>query len=442
MLNVHVSTFRIDATPPMGHPLCGGWIKPVEAVDDPLWLRGIVITDAGPPIVLAALDWTGVMNESHRLWTEALAEAAHTTPDRVALHCVHQHNAPFIDREGNALLRKAGASPLMFDDKFVDDLVARSAAAVREALMDPQPVTHIRAGSAKVEQVACNRRVIGPDGKIKFTRYSATKDEAARAEPVGTIDPILRSVGFFQRDRPLAHLYYYTTHPMSYYGDGRVTSDFVGLARNRRDAEKPGALHIYFTGSAGDVTPGKYNTGTKPERVELTDRVHRGMIAADLDADAHNDRLESISWKTVPIRFAPREDLDLDRLKAIVADPKATAVARNRSAMTYGWLLRAATRRPIVLSRMDLGGISLIHLPAETFVNYQLEAQSSRPDLLIATAAYGDGGPWYIPLKRSFAEGGYEPSVANVSPETEPAYLRAIRELLSDARPVEGRPAL
>ena len=46
------------------------------------------------------------MDESHRLWTEALAEAAHTTPDRVALHCVHQHNAPFIDREGNALLRE------------------------------------------------------------------------------------------------------------------------------------------------------------------------------------------------------------------------------------------------------------------------------------------------------------------------------------------------
>ncbi len=442
MLNAHLSTFRVDATPPMGHSLCGGWIKPVVGVDDPLWLRGVVITDAGPPIVLAALDWTGVMNESHRLWTEALAEAAHTTPDRVALHCVHQHNAPFIDRDGNALLRKAGADPLICDDRFVDDLVARSAAAVREALMDPQPVTHIRAGTARVEQVACNRRVIGPDGKIKFTRYSATKDEAARAEPDGTIDPVLRSVGFFQRDRPLARLYYYTTHPMSYYGDGRVTSDFVGLARNRRDAEEPETLHLYFTGSAGNVTAGKYNTGTKPERQILADRIHRGMVSADLDADAYNDPLGSISWKTLSIRFAPREDLDLDKLKAIVTDPKATTVARNRSVMTCGWLMRVATRRPILLSRLDLGTVSLLHLPAETFVEYQLEAQASRPDLRIATAAYGDGGPWYIPLERSFAEGGYEPSVANVRPETEPAYRRAIRELLADAKPKDGRPAL
>ena len=431
MLDLHLATFRVDATPPVGHPLCGGWIKPVEGVDDPLWLRGVVITDVGPPIVVAALDWTGVMNESHRLWTEILAEAAHTSPDRVALHCVHQHNAPFIDRDGNALLRKAGAGTLLQDDAFVDDLMKRSADAVRKALMDPQPVTHIRAGAAKVEQVACNRRVIGPNGKIKFTRYSATKDEAARAEPDGTIDPVLRSVGFFQGDRPLARFYYYTVHPMSYYGDGRVSSDFVGLARARRDSEEPGALHVYFTGSAGNVTAGKYNTGTKPERGILADRIHRGMVEADADANLHAAPTGPVAWRVLPTRFAPREDLDLDRLKAIVANPKATVVERNRSAMTCGWMIREEARRPILLSRLDVGGVTLLHLPAETFVDYQLDAQKFRPGRVIATAAYGDGGPWYIPLERSFAEGGYEPSVANVSPKTEPGYRQAIRDLLT-----------
>jgi hypothetical protein len=430
MLAFHLATFKVDATPPMDHPLCGGWIKPVVAVDDPLWLRGVVLMGAGMPIVLAALDWTGVMDESHRLWTEALADAAHTTPDRVALHCLHQHNTPFIDREGNALLRRAGASPLMFDDRFVDDLVKRSADAVRESLTPAQPVTHVRAGRAKVKEVASNRRVLGPDGKIRYTRTSATKDPAARAEPEGTIDPTLVSVGFFQGDRPLARLYYYTVHPMSYYGDGRVTSDFVGLARQRRDEEEPGALHVYFTGCAGNVTAGKYNDGSKSMRGVLTDRVHAGMVAADAEADAHARRLDMIGWVTDPIRFAPREDLDLDALKAIVADSKQSVVNRNRNAMTCGWLIRVASGRPILLSRLDLDGVTVLHLPGETFVEYQLDAQRLRPDTLLATASYGDGGPWYIPLKRSFAEGGYEPSVAFASRETEPMYREAIAGLL------------
>jgi hypothetical protein len=428
MLEAHLATFQVDATPPMNHPLCGGWIKPVVGVDDPLWLRGVVLQGNDRPIVLAALDWTGVMDESHRLWTEALAEAAHTTPDRVALRCVHQHNAPFIDREGNALLRKSEATPLLYDEKFVDDLVKRSAAAVREAVNSGVPITHLRTGEGKVEQVASNRRVLGPDGKIKYTRTSATTNPAARAEPEGTIDPILKSVGFYQADRPLARLYYYTTHPMSYYGDGRPSSDFVGLARNRRDADEPGVLHIYFTGSAGNVTAGKYNDGAKANRGILADRVHAGMIAADLDANQHARPLESLRWQVAPFVFGPREDLDLDKLQAIVADPKQTTVNRNRNAMACGWLIRLASKRPILLSRLDLGGTTLLHLPAETFVEYQLEAQKLRDGL--AVAAYGDGGPWYIPLNRSFDEGGYEPSVALVSRESEPSYRKAIAELL------------
>ena len=393
---------------------------------------------AGLPIVLAALDWTGVMDESHRLWVEALAEAAHTTPDRVALHCVHQHNAPFIDREGNKLLRSAGADPLMFDDRFVDALVKRSAGAVRESLATAEPVSQVSAGQAEVKQVACNRRVVGPNGKILYTRTSSTRDPAARAAPEGTIDPLLRSVVFAHQGRPLARLYYYTTHPMSYYGDGRVSSDFVGIARDRRDADEPGVLHVYFTGSAGNVTAGKYNDGSHENRLVLVDRVRQGMLAADRDAGEKFVPLDSAEWVTRPIRFAPRADLDVDKLRAIVVDPKETVVNRNRSAMAWGWMKRVESRRPILLSRLELGAATLLHLPAETFVEYQIEAQTHRPGTVLATAAYGDGGPWYIPLRRSFAEGGYEPSVALVSEETEPAYRKAVGDLLRRDNNVKG----
>lgn len=431
MPDLHLARFHIDATPPVGHPLCGGWIRPVVGVDDPLSLRGVVLEGAGLPVVLAAIDWTGLMNDSHRTWSERIAEAAHTTPDRVALHTVHQHNAPFVDREGNALLRKAGASPLLYDEAFVEAAMARSAVAIREAMTKSIPLTHVHHGQAAVVDVASSRRVVGPDGKIKFTRNSATKDPAARAEPVGTIDPVLRSIGLFGRDRPLARLYYYATHPMSYYGDGRVSADFVGIARDRRDKDEPDTLHVYFTGAAGDVTAGKYNDGAPPNRAALADRMHRAMTLADEAGRDRTDRLDTLAWSTRPVLFLSREDLDPDRLRAIVADPKRSTVDRNRTAMTCGWLARVETKRPILLGRLDLGPtVSALHLPAETFVEYQLEAQGVRPGGWLATAAYGDDGPWYIPRARSYAEGGYEPSVSFVSPTTETAYRAAIRALL------------
>lgn len=428
MLDLHLARFDIDATPPLGHPLCGGWIKPAEAVDDPLKLRGVVLLGAGAPIVLAAVDWTGIMNDSHRIFCEIIAEAAQTTPDRVALHTVHQHNAPFVDREANKILRAAGSSTLVYDDIFIDKTMERTRLAITEALESQQPITHLRVGQSRVEQVACNRRVLGLDGRIRFTRTSATKDPVARAEPDGTIDSVLRSVSFLQKETPLARLYYYTTHPMSYYGDGHVSSDFVGLARTRRDAEEPGVMHVYFTGSAGNVTAGKYNDGSHPMRAILADRVHAGMVAAD--TNARLSRLESGEWTTMPISFRVREDLDLETLGAIVSDPAQSVVDRHRNALTMAWLKRQASGRPVLLSKLRLPGVTLLHLPGETFVEYQLYAQSIQKGIPLATAAYGDDGPWYIPLRKSYEEGGYEPSVSFVSPSTEDGYRNAIAELL------------
>jgi hypothetical protein len=432
MPDLRLARFDLDASPPVGHPLCGGWINPAAAVTEPLRLRGLVIEGAGQPIVLAALDWTGVMNESHRLWTERIADAARTTPDRVALHCVHQHNAPFVDKDGNALLRKAGASVLLYDEVFFNSLLDRTARVVRDALSGSVALTHVGHGEAKVEQVASNRRILGSNGKIKHIRYSATKDPAIRDAPEGTIDPLLRSITLSGLDRILARLYFYTVHPMSYYGDGLVTSDFVGLARDHRDRDEPGVLHLYFTGAAGNITAGKYNDGSKPLRAILAERIHKAMVEADGPCRDLDTPIESLAWKTRPHHFQPREDLDLDRLKAIVADPKRSVVERNRTAMTCGWLIRSAARRPIQLGRLDIGPkISTLHLPAETFVEYQLDAARLRPEGFLATAAYGDGGPWYVPLARSYDEGGYEPSVSFVSPTTEPVYQQAIKALLS-----------
>src|SRR6476646_10763755 len=111
MPTYHLATFTSDVTPPEGHPLCGGWIEPVRGVDDPLKCLGVVLLGEAKPIVLAAVDWTGLRNKANRTWRQALADAAHTTPDRVAIHCVHPHNTPFADTEAEKLIAAAKGQP-------------------------------------------------------------------------------------------------------------------------------------------------------------------------------------------------------------------------------------------------------------------------------------------------------------------------------------------
>jgi hypothetical protein len=100
-----VSTFVADVTPPMGAPLCYGLVPVASEVVDKLWARGVVLRPAGEkPIVLCAVDWLGIGNGSRDRWRAVLAKAAGTVPERVALHTVHQHDAPGEDLSAHALL--------------------------------------------------------------------------------------------------------------------------------------------------------------------------------------------------------------------------------------------------------------------------------------------------------------------------------------------------
>src|SRR6478672_1397082 len=261
----HLSTFSCDVTPPLGHPLCGGWIEPARAVDDPLRALGVVLLGQGKPVVLCVFDWTALRNEAHLAVRQALADAAHTTLDHVTVHAVHPHNAPFADVVAQKLLDEAKGPPSL-DLKFFDKVVKDVAAACRDSLAKAKRFTHIGVGSATVQEVASNRRVLGPDGKVKFTRTSATTNKEARDAPEGLIDAALRTLSFWDGAAPKAALHFYATHPMSYYGDGRVSADFCGLARQKRQDDDPAVFQVYFNGCAGNVTAGKYNDGAHENR--------------------------------------------------------------------------------------------------------------------------------------------------------------------------------
>ncbi len=432
MPSLHLTTFQSDATPPLGHPLCGGWIEPVRGVDDPLRALGIVILGVGAPVVLCAIDWCGLRNEANRTWRQALAQAADTTPERVAVHCVHPHNAPFADIEAERLLQNVHGAPSL-DLTFFERVVQQSADALRAAMKKTLPLSHMGIGQARVEHVASNRRIIGADGKVRFIRYSATKDPKIRAEPEGLIDPWLRTLSFWQDEKPLAALSYYAVHPMSYYGDGRVSADFCGLARQKRQDEEPNIFQMYFNGCAGNVTAGKYNDGSKENRSVLRDRLYTALKAAWKATERFP--LTTWQWRVEPIRFAPRREKSFgeEESRKALGNAKADKARRGNAAFQLAWLKRLD--RPIELTCLDLGKALVLHLPGEPFIEYQLKAQELRKDAFVCVAGYGDGGPGYIPTDRAYLEGGYEPTVALTAPSEKQLTEAIAKVLKAEPRP-------
>ena len=425
---IRISPFRFDVTPPMGHSLCGGWIKPVVGVDDPLEAIGYVLTGAGKPIVVCVVDWTGLLNSAHREWRKALADAAGTTQDRVTVHCVHQHNAPFACLDAQAIVGEHKDLPPIVDVEFFGRCLVAGREAVRRAMKASTPVTHVAHGEAPVLQVAGNRRIIGLDGSVVSQRGSSSRSSAHHRFPEGLIDPLLKTVAFYQGERKVLACHYYACHPMSYYGDGRVSADFCGLARRLRQEEEPDCTHLYFNGCGGNIGAGKYNDGSKSMRPILVSRMLAGIKSSE--AKLRPEPVRGVAWKTHDMLPPVNAAIDEAALVRQIADTNQAVVARNRPSYAVAWARRVRAGIPITLSALHVNDNILLHLPAECFVEYQLRAQAAVPDRFVACAAYGDGGPWYIPTAEAFPQGGYAVSVAWCGPGVDRELSDGIAALL------------
>jgi len=425
-----LAVFDVDATPPIGSMLA--YDSVTNHWELGLRARGLVLIGAGPPIVLCAVDWIGIANDAHDEFRSRLAVVAGTTADRVAVHALHQHDAPDCDFSAERILREAKVEPRQFESAFQRRTLSELERAVRDAVRRPQPLTHVGYGVARVEQVASNRRIPGPDGKIRAVRYTACRDAALRAEPEGTIDPEVSVVSFWKGDRPLAVLSYYATHPQSYYRTGVPNPDFPGLARFFRQLAVPAALHVHFTGAGGNIGAGKYNDGSPENRVLLAQRLADGMRRAWEATQREPVTPATVGWDSLPVALPPAKDLDETRLMEQLSNGDSRFFTIG-GPTRLAWIRRCLAGHRIDISCLRLGRARILHMPGELFVEYQLAAKAERPDLFVAMAAYGDYGPWYIGTARAYEEGGYEttPPASNVSPEAERELLEAMRKLLA-----------
>jgi hypothetical protein len=426
--NLRLATFRADVTPPIGAPLCGGLVKPVAGVTEPLQALGVVILGADKPIVLCAVDWCEIRISDHVRWRETLARAAGTTPERVAVHSLHQHNAPLCDTAAHAILTGVEKPLSVIDIAWAEKAMNGVAESIEAAIKNAVPISHIAHSEAKVEEVASNRRIMGDNGKVAKMRLSSTKDESLRAIPEGTVDPMLKTVSFWNGDKKLVALHYYATHPMSFYGDGMVTHDFVGIARERRTRDE-GVPHIYFTGCGGNIAAGKYNDGSKDSRVRLGENIYAAMVESE--KQVKRLPLTHVQWHAKPVLLQPDPAFNEERMLKVIHNTANSNSLRISAAFRLAYIRHCAAGVPIPFTSLHLGdAVRLLHLPGETFLEYQLFAQQQTPNAFVATASYGDGGPGYIPLEKSFAEGGYEPTQAFADPKSETEMKATIAVLL------------
>ncbi len=389
-VEIKLSSFDIDVTPRIGQQMA---FEPVvNTWDLGLRAKGIVIQGSGDPIVLIGIDWLGISFEAYDTFKSTIASAAGTIPENVAIHALHQHDAPV----GKNL------------NEYVLSVLNRLEEAIKQSLNKTRNVTHVGFGEAEVFEIASNRRILDSNGyTVRAGRMSTSRDSLLRAEPEGVIDPIVSVVSFWNKEEPLAVLSFYATHPQSYYRTGIPNPDFPGVARFHRQLAVPEALHIHFTGAAGNVAAGKYNDGSKENRGILAKRLADGMKRAWESSKIQPISSSSLGWDITQITLPADTTKNNDYVERYKIGAK------------------------IDIQCLTLNDGRVLFMPGELFVEYQLAAKSMLPDKFVAMVAYGDYSPGYIPTANAFPQGGFEVRASKVTPQAEAILIGAIKNLLN-----------
>ncbi|HLU94507.1 MAG TPA: hypothetical protein VKZ54_10300 [Membranihabitans sp.] len=426
---VSMAYFEVDVTPPPGSPLAFGTTRMIR---DSLSARGIVLIFDEKPVVLVAIDWIGIANKGMDVFRKALARAVGTSEDRVAIHALHQHNAVRCDLTTPCILEEFGSSELYYDTAFLYRSIENVASVAQASLENLQPVTDISFGQARVSRVASNRRILGRHGDVENMRWSWTQDFRLRHENEGVIDPFLKMITLFNGQEPLVSLSYYAVHPVINFGEGEVSAEFVGIARKYQEMKR-NYPQIYFTGAAGNIGVGKYNNGTDQIRYTFAARLSMAMDEALESAVRKPLDQTGIKWKTSEVYLPLADYVNQDSLIQVITGEKYDpGYPYLRAIAGLAWWTRVHREPYVRISALHLGGVRLLSLPGEPFVEYQLAAQRLFPGNMVCTAAYEEYGMGYIGTRQAYEEGGYETSkmATMVGPEAEAALMKGIREVL------------
>ena len=411
---------RVDVTPADNGLI--GFTTPENPLParDPLFARLFLLQDDSKTSLITSLDYGGLYCSAQDEWRKQLADAMNIPGERVILHCLHQHDAPFVNMEAAEILGKNLQWKWFFK---VQDDVLKAALALKNKL---QPVANIGWSETRVHGYASNRRVLMDDGSIAV-RYSRCSQQEIKDKPVGIIDPMLRTLAFFGNDgNLLAAWSFYATHPQVANEGRRFSADAPGEAMNLLAERYPGVMNSLFNGCFGNLTAGKY---TSLDDLEGNIK-HFGKLLADaVDLNLRSMQkmpIDSFSWERCCFDFPVRHfsAADLQERSNISPTISAALAAGEEYGKLHG--------EEYALELLSLGDARILFLNGELFIEYQLFAQSLIADEKLAVVGNCGDTFYYIGTAEALSNPqGYEVrSFCRVMPEFEALFKKAVTELL------------
>lgn len=386
-------------------PKVKNWVtgQPYGMVQDPIYVRTLVLNDGHDEVVIVAWDLVDAGESATEEVRKGISAELNIPMDRIMVNASHNHSAPWapVYKEGYrgkerdtwwAIRYMPPQNNDLHFRKWMVRLIDQTVKAARQAYDSMQPAT-LWIGRTDVSKYLNNRRPRLPEWGVEESNvpkgYNYLHEEwnpnvLMGGATFGPLDRAMTLISFRNHTgNNIVSVFHLSAHAVSIYPymEG-ISSDWPGEAAERI-SEALGGEAIFIQGTAGDINPWKRGR-------EAVNEMGAGLADHAKAAYKYSVRLKSCR---------------LGAIRASVGLP-LTAIGKERTGLS------AVDAEVQVIT---LGSLALVTLPGEplTDLGTAIRERSPFPQTLVLGYSNGNG-VHYVGMPGEKARGGYEMEAGTV----------------------------
>lgn len=424
-LDLHVGVASVDITPPLGIPMAGYYHeRGADGVLDPLFSKAMVLESQGKRVAFVVVD---LLNVTRAITDQARAEIEKATDiprGHVMISATHAHTGPELSDRSTHGMDMGGRHELAV--AYTAALPAKIAQSVRLAYERLLPAS-LSMAKGRCEGLTFNRRYFMRDGSVG---WNPGKMNPQIVMPAGPTDPEVEILCVGRPDPadptpPSATYVHFAMHPDT-TGGSRLSADWPG-ALSRLLSGYHGTNHftLVANGTCGNLNHLDFSWAWPQGGPGEQNR-----IAAILGATVFQTykTLKPIAAGRLGVRSEIVE-LSLPEISPAQIEEARKTVAETKDDRGGNFMKLVHAYRALEVAgcegkpnKVEVQVIALgtqvawVSLPGEAFVELGLaiKKRSPFPQTFVVELANENLG--YIPDRRSYAEGNYEPESARCAP--------------------------
>ena len=374
-----------------------------DGVHDDLHAKALVIDDGHDQIVLVACDLVGISREAVEEARRQISARCGIPADHILISATHSHTGPQEVKSYTTNLAH-----------WIADSVVTAEVKKRQALLwvttEQEPA------------LAHNRRYFMKDGTVQTNPGFLNPNVVRAAGPTDARVGVLFAED--ERHNPIVTWVNYAMH-LDTVGGTLISSDYAYyLARTLAAQKGPDMLTTFTIGAAGDINHWDVQRPGPQRGFETAQKLGEALGGDVIKAYTHLQALDPVRVKalseTIELPLTKITSQEVEEAEKIVAQPPPMNVdftLDRVNAMKVMHVYKRKGENPRAeIQILTVGPVAFVAIPGEYFVELGMRIKKESPFPYTFIVELANGVLGYIPTRRGYAEGGYEPTSTILAP--------------------------